>query len=70
MKDLENTISNYKAEIVPLPAENGGGYLAVFPQLGHVITGVGETREEALQDLLASVPTLIQSLLEHRDELP
>jgi antitoxin HicB len=70
MKEIEKTIAEYPTEIVRLPEEDGGGYLAVFPQLGHAITGLGETRDEALQDLLASVPTLIESLEEHGDKLP
>ncbi|MBL1150720.1 MAG: toxin-antitoxin system HicB family antitoxin [Armatimonadetes bacterium] len=70
MKDIEKTISEYGTEIIPLHEQDGGGYLAVFPQLGHVITGLGETRDEALQDLLSSVPTLIASLEEHKDKLP
>lgn len=69
MKGMDKS-NRYGIEITRLAEEDGGGYLAVFPQLGRMITGLGETREEALEDLIASVPTLAESFDEHGEKLP
>lgn len=63
-------IDAYGIRIRALTKGEGGGYLAVFPQLGGMVNGLGETREEALSDLLSSVPTLLQSLAEYGEKLP
>jgi len=55
-KNIEYYISlPYRAEIIPIPEELGGGYTARLPEIGHyAITGDGETQEEALQNLEAA----------------
>lgn len=69
-REMMETINRYEVEVVPLSEEDGGGYLATFPQLGRMITGLGETREAAMKDLLDSVPTLVESLIEAEEMLP
>lgn len=63
-------IRSYSISIEPLPEEEGGGYMAVYPAIGRSIVGYGETPMEALKDLEASVPVLLESLEEHGEELP
>jgi len=41
----------YPVEIIPIPEEEGGGYIARMPQFGDAIIGDGDTPEEALADL-------------------
>jgi predicted RNase H-like HicB family nuclease len=40
---------NYRYEIAPLPAEEGGGFAVTFPDIPGCI-GIGETEEEAIDD--------------------
>lgn len=70
VQNYEQLLNQYAVEVVPLEEEDGGGYMAVFPQLGRTLVGYGETRTEALADLLDSVPLLVESLKEHGDQLP
>lgn len=60
----------YKIEIRSLSEEDGGGYLATFAELGRMITGLGDTREVALADLMASLPVLKKSFKEAGDAMP
>ena len=69
MKQI-NCELGYELQIRPLLEEDGGGYEAVFPQLGRMIVGLGETRDEALHDLLGSIPPLLESLAEHGENPP
>ena len=52
-KDLDYYLSlPYRIEVVPIPPEEGGGYMATLPEIGRMaITGDGETPEEAIRDL-------------------
>jgi predicted RNase H-like HicB family nuclease len=64
-KDLEYFLSlPYLMEIVPIPEEEGGGFLARLPQFGKLgIIGDGGTVEEALSDLAESKKVRFQSYL-------
>jgi predicted HicB family RNase H-like nuclease len=43
---------DYKIEILPIPEDQGGGYMARIPQFGELgIIGDGETKEEALVNM-------------------
>jgi len=51
-KNLDYYLSlRYPVEIIPIPEEEGGGYMARMPQFGDAIIGDGDTPEEALADL-------------------
>jgi antitoxin HicB len=67
---LEQILERYAVEVVPLAEEDGGGYMATFPQLGRMVAGYGETRQEALGDLLGFAPLLLESMEEHGETLP
>ena len=42
----------YMIEVIPIPDSEGGGFTARFPEIGRfAITGDGETREEAIDNL-------------------
>lgn len=62
--------ARYGIEIQALSEDDGGGYLATFNELAHVITGLGETREEAMADLQASLGVLENSLHANGEEFP
>ncbi len=53
MKNLKYHLNlPYKIEIVPIPAKEGGGYVASLPEIGRfAVSGDGETRAEAVEDL-------------------
>ena len=52
-KDLSYYLAlPYKIEIVPIPENEGGGYMARLPRFGKLgIVGDGQTKAEALADL-------------------
>ena len=51
-KKLDYYLSlRYPVEIIPIPEDEGGGYMARIPQFGDAIVGDGNTPEEALADL-------------------
>lgn len=59
----------YKIEIIPIPEDQGGGYMARLPQFGVLgIVGDGETKEEALTDLAENQKDRFQQYLD--DGLP
>jgi predicted HicB family RNase H-like nuclease len=71
-KDLEDYLSlPYRVEIVPIPEEEGGGFLARLPQFGELgIIGDGDTVEEALSDLAESKKVRFQSYLNEGIDIP
>lgn len=71
-KDLNYYLTlPYKTEIVPIPAEKGGGFLARLPQFGTLgIVGDGETPEEALSDLAESQKERFQQYLDEGLVIP
>jgi len=71
-KDLNHYLAlPYKIEIVPIPEEEGGGYLAKLPQFGALgIVGDGDTKEEALADLAENQKERFMQYLEERLEIP
>jgi predicted HicB family RNase H-like nuclease len=71
-KDLEYYLSlPYRVEIVPIPEEEGGGFLARLPQFGELgIIGDGDTVEEALSDLAESKKIRFQSYLNEGIDIP
>lgn len=52
-KDLDYYMTlPYIIEIKPIPAQDGGGFMATIPQLGrYALLGDGDTIEEAIKDL-------------------
>ena len=60
----------YNVAIKQLSEDDGGGYLATFIELGRMITGLGETRDEAIEDLQASLPALEASFEENGEDFP
>ncbi len=61
----------YKIEIVPIPENEGGGYLARLPQFGELgIAGDGDTPEEALADLAENQKERFEQYLEEGLNIP
>ncbi len=60
----------YKIELEKIPPHEGGGYSARIPLFGQSITGDGETREEALQDLDNSKEKRLKEYLEKGLPIP
>ncbi|WP_054689386.1 type II toxin-antitoxin system HicB family antitoxin [Desulfosarcina cetonica] len=61
----------YRIEIVHIPEDEGGGYMARLPQFGAMgIVGDGDTKEEALADLENSQRERFQYYLEEGLEIP
>ena len=56
---------HYNIEIIGIPEDEGGGYLARLPQFGDLgIVGDGETIEQALEDLEKNKKARFQEYLE------
>ena len=51
MNDLKEILSKYTVKVIPLPAEDGGGYKAYYEELGSGVKGYGETKVAAVQEL-------------------
>lgn len=61
----------YKIEIITIPPEEGGGFMARLPQFGELgIVGDGETQEEALHDLEESKRARFQYYLDNYMSIP
>lgn len=61
----------YRLEVSPVPDAEGGGYTACIPLLGRwSAVGDGETAAEAIADLQARLPGLIQEWLENGVSIP
>jgi len=61
----------YRIEIVKLPDQKGGGFMACLPQFGRMaIIGDGETVDEALSNLAESKRTLFETYLDEGVEIP
>ncbi|MFW6333449.1 MAG: toxin-antitoxin system HicB family antitoxin [Thermodesulfobacteriota bacterium] len=71
-KDLNYYLAlPYKTEIVPIPEEEGGGYMARLPQFGSLgIVGDGDTKAEALADLAENQKERFEYYLEEGLEIP
>ncbi|HPC36669.1 MAG TPA: toxin-antitoxin system HicB family antitoxin [Candidatus Marinimicrobia bacterium] len=71
-KDLDYYMSlNYPIEIIKIPEEEGGGYMATIPQLGrNVFVGDGETIEEAIKMLDFVKEEWFKTYLERGREIP
>jgi len=71
-KDLSYYMSlNYPVEIVKIPSDEGGGYMATIPLLGrNVFVGDGETIEEALKNLEFVKEEWFKTYLERGHEIP
>ncbi len=52
-KNLEYYLSlPYKVEVAPIPEDEGGGFMAFFPEIGQfAIIGDGETCQDAMANL-------------------
>jgi predicted RNase H-like HicB family nuclease len=61
----------YPVQITPVAEEDGGGYMAIIPQLGSwTFVGDGETPEEALASLNAIKAELFEEMLERGLPIP
>jgi predicted HicB family RNase H-like nuclease len=61
----------YKIEIVPIPENEGGGYMARLPQFGELgIVGDGDTLQEALADLAENQKERFEQYLEEGLKIP
>mgnify|MGYP006305131141 CR=1 FL=1 len=71
-KDIQYYMSlSYKTEIEPFPVEEGGGYEAYHPTLGRsTCVAVGDTQEEALQNLKETKQSLFEFWLEKGLPIP
>lgn len=71
-KDLDYYLSlPYRMEIVAIPDEEGGGFLARLPQFGELgIVGDGDTVEEAISDLAENKNVRFQHYLDEGLDIP
>lgn len=61
----------YKIEVTPISAEEGGGYMAVLPEIGkEAIIGDGDTIEEACQNLREIQEELFSDYLQRNIKIP
>jgi len=61
----------YKIEIAPIAEDDGGGYNACIPVLGRwSAVGDGDTPEEAITNLRAALPSLIEGWLKDGVKIP
>ncbi len=60
---------DYPIEIRPIPPEEGGGYLALFPDLPGCIAD-GETPEEAIRNALDAAESWLKTAREFGDPIP
>jgi len=61
----------YRMEIIPIPEEEGGGFLARLPRFGELgIVGDGDTVEEALSDLAENKKARFRHYLDEGLEIP
>lgn len=66
----DQIIKDYAISVQPLKAEDGGGFQALFPQIARTLVGYGSSQEEAVEDLLGAVPTLLQLMETKGQSLP
>ncbi|MCG2774755.1 MAG: PAS domain S-box protein [Desulfobacterales bacterium] len=61
----------YTIEVVPIPNSQGGGFIARLPEFGRLaITGDGESREEAIANLLAAQKERLSDYLRKGIKIP
>ena len=61
----------YRFEVTPIPSAEGSGYTACIPLLGRwSAVGDGETAAEAIANLQAHLPGLIEDWLRHGVVIP
>jgi len=61
----------YKIEVTPVPEEEGGGYMAVLPEIGkEAIVGDGDTVEEACRNLREIQKELFSDYLQRNIKIP
>lgn len=76
MNEHEQLIENhmnlpYRIEIVKIPDEKGGGFMARLPQFGRMAAiGDGETVDEALRNLEESKRALFETYISEGSEVP
>ena len=51
MSDLKSILNSYTVRVLPLAAEDGGGYKAVYEEFGLGTKGYGDTPARAVTDL-------------------
>ncbi len=66
----DKMIHSYPIEVSPLSEEEGGGFQALFPPIARSIVGYGMTTQEAIDDLQAMVPSVLELMAETEQILP
>lgn len=66
----DKMIHSYPIEVSPLSEEEGGGFQALFPPLARTVVGYGMTHQEAIAELHAMVPSLLEAVAETAQTLP
>ena len=51
MNNLNELLASYTVKVSPLPAQDGGGYKAIYEELGLTVRGIGATVTEAISEL-------------------
>lgn len=67
---VKYNVRSYKASVIELSPEIGGGYEASFPQFDRAVTAVGETPEEALAKGYETLADVFDSWIEIGDPIP
>lgn len=60
----------YPIEVSSLSEEEGGGFQALFPPIARTVVGYGMTPQEAIAELQAMVPSLLEVVAETGQILP
>lgn len=66
----QEKIAAYRVTVRPVAESDGGGFEAVFPQLSRMVVGYGASQADAVEDLMAGVPLLVESVVEAGETLP
>lgn len=61
---------NYAVQVLAVPPDLGGGYEALFPVLARSVVGYGQTRQDAIDDLLEAARAFIEAVNETGQQLP
>lgn len=66
----DEMIHTYPIEVSPLSEEGGSGFQALFPPLARSVVGYGMTTQEAIDNLQAMVPSVLELMAETEQILP
>ena len=66
----QEVMKQYRVEVRSVTEELGGGYEALFPQLGRGVVGYGGSPSEALEDLSMALPVFLEGIETFGQKLP